>query len=377
MSLRFVFTLLVCLISFTSSAHAQKLHAILVADLSPAAKWGAFRPNLEDDILHMQDMLEHGCPVSRLAAEQYWLERNADSAPSTVLNAIAELRANRNDTILIYYTGHGGLDNRGSYFHMAGGKLYRDEVIAAAKEHGTRLVVLLSDCCNSRDDGRAETAPRAGHFERDDYSPLFQSLFVDPKGVVDVNACGPSESAFFLPPPKQDGDEMGSLFTTAMTRWAKEKNEDRSSWDELLGDVGVQVHLMFREAYPEGIAAAKGAAVQRDQNVFARSYPGMPSNKGVRLGIAVRESVDGAGPEIAAVVEGSPATKAYDIDNESYLSLSLAKGKRIAAMNGRPIASPKEFEDAVKASPQIMRLTIAGDDPTERTGRDFLVRLSY
>ncbi len=66
-------------------------------------------------------------------------------------------------------------------------------------------------------DGRIETGPRAGHFERDDYSPLFQSLFIDPKGVVDVNACGPSESAFFLPPPKQDGDRYGSLFTTALT----------------------------------------------------------------------------------------------------------------------------------------------------------------
>lgn len=377
MSLRVVFTLSVCLVSFglgsfNSSAHAQKLHAVLVADLSPAARWGIHRPNLEEDLVRMQGMLEHGCPVSRLAAEQLWLETNEDSQPRTVLSAVAELRANRNDTILIYYTGHGGLDDRGSYFHMAGGKLYRDDVIAAAKEHGCRLVVLLSDCCNSRDDGRVQTFPRAGKFERADYSPLFLSLFAEPKGVVDVNACGPSESAFFMPPPKQDGDRCGSLFTAALTDWADEKSEERSSWDALLSDVGVRTHLLFREKYPEGIAAAKGAAVQRDQNVYARNYPGMPANKGVRLGIAVREAVDGVGPEIADVVEGSPAAKAYDIENEAYAA--LAAGTRITAINGRPIASPKEFEDAIKASPQIMRLTITGAD---RTGRDYLVRLSY
>lgn len=373
MSLRCVGALLACVVACSiSTAHAQKLHAVLVADISPAAKWGVFEPNLVMDVLHMQDMLEHGCPVSRLAATQHWLERNEDATPDTVLTAIADLRANRNDAILIYYTGHGGLDDRGSYFHMAGGRLYREEVLAAAKRHGTRLVVLLSDCCNSRDDGRLQLAPRAGRFERDDYSPLFKSLFVAPKGVVDVNACGPSESAFFLPPPKQDGDEMGSLFTTALTRWAKEKSDEASSWDALLSDVGVQVHLMFREAYPEGIAPAKGAAAQRDQNVFARAYPGMPSDKGVRLGIAARESTDGVGVVIVEVVEGSPATKAYDIDNEAYVALAM--GKRITAINGRPIASPKDFDDAVKASPQIMRLTIVGVD---RSGRDFLVRLSH
>lgn len=362
-----------CIVACSGTeAHAQKLHAVLVADVSPAARWGVYEPNLIDDILHMQDMVERGTPVSRLAATQHFLEKDEDARPQTVLTAIEELRANRNDTILIYYTGHGGIDDRGSYFHMAGGKLYRQQVIEAAKEHGTRLVVLLSDCCNARDDGLAQFAPRAGRFEREDYSPLFQSLFVEPKGVVDVNACGPGESAFFLPPPKQEGDEIGSLFTTSLWRWAKEKSDERSSWDELLGDVGVRVHLMFREAYPGGIAVAKGAAMQMDQNIFARDYPGMPQNKGVRLGLAVRDTAGGSGATIVDVVEGSPATKAYDIENESYVA--IAKGKRITAMNGRPIASPKEFEDAIKSSPQIMRLTIEGAD---RTGRDYLVRLSY
>jgi hypothetical protein len=373
MSLRCVSALLACVVvCMGSPAQAQKLHAVLVADVSPAAKWGAFEPNLVHDILNMQDMLEHGCPESRLAATQHFLERNEDAAPQAVLSAIEGLRANRNDTILIYYTGHGGLDDRGSYFHMAGGKLYREQVIAAAKEHGARLVVLLSDCCNSRDDGLVQLAPRAGHFERDDYSPLFQSLFVDPKGIVDVNACGPSESAFFLPPPKQDGDEMGSLFTTALTRWAREKNDERSSWDAMLTDVGVRVHLMFRDSYPDGIAPAKGASPQRDQNVFARNYPGMPSNKGVRLGITARDSAAGVGAMIVSVVDDSPATKAYDIENETYVALPA--GGRITAANGRPIANAKEFEDAIRTSPQIMRLTIAGAD---RSGRDFLVRLSY
>lgn len=373
MSLRCLFASLMCaVLCCSSTAHAQKLHALLTADVSPAAKWGAFQPNLEFDILHMQSMLEHGCPESRLNSRQLFLDTDQDATPDRVLTAIAELRANRNDVILIYYTGHGGLDDRGSYFHMAGGRLYRDEVIAAAKEHGTRLVVLLTDCCNARDDGRVQLAPGAGRFERDDYSPLFRSLFVDTKGLVDVNACGPSESAFFLPPPKEDGLKRGSLFTTALTQWAKRKNDAPSSWRELLSDVGVQVHLMFRESYPDGIAPTKGAAAQKDQNVYARSYPGMPSDKGVRLGVAARESDDGVGMTITEIVEDSPATKAYDIENEAYVA--LAKGKRITAVNGRQIASPKDFEDAVKNSPQIMRLTIAGADGS---GRDFLVRLNY
>lgn len=371
-ALRFV-PLVLGLICFTATpAAAQKVHALLVADMSPGAKWGEFLPNLQEDMLRMMKLLQTGCPRDSLSIQEVYLDSNADAKPAKIVGAIEDLRANRNDTIVIYYTGHGGIDDRGSYFDLVGGKLYRDDLIAAAKEHGSRLVVLVTDCCNARNDKEVQTFPRAGFYERDDYSPLFRSLLIEPKGVVDINACGPGESAFFSPPPKKEGDEIGSLFTKGLAGWCEERNDKPSSWDALLSDVGVRVHLMFREAYPSGVAVAKGVKAQTDQNVYARSYPGMPAGRGIRLGLAVRSDADAAGATIVEVVEGSPATKAYDIENEHYVA--IAKGKRITAMNGRKIAGPNEFEDAIKTSPQIMRLTIAGADRTER---DYLVRLRY
>ncbi|MCE9605234.1 MAG: caspase family protein [Planctomycetia bacterium] len=372
-TLRHVLFSVSCVLLCAASASAQKFHALLVADISPAAKWGEYRPNLVDDVGNMHMMLQRGCPENLLKTSFLMLEEDEQATPTKLLEAIEQLRSNRNDTILFYYTGHGGIDDRGSYFDLAGGKLYREQVVNAAKTHGSRLVVLVTDCCNARDDGLSQSFPRAAYIPSPEaYTPLFQSLFIEPTGVVDVNACGPGESAFFSLPPKELSEEYGSLFTKALTKWAEEKNDRRSTWDELLMDVGVRVHLMFREAYPDGIAVAKGAAMQTDQNVFARNYPGMPKDRGIRLGIAVRDDNEGRGAMIVEIVDGSPATKAFDIERESYGP--LAKGRRITTMNGRKISGPKEFEAAIKSSPQIMRLTVEGSD---LAGHEFLVRLSY
>ena len=351
-------------------ASAEKIHALVVVDTSPAAGWGRYQPNVEFDLVHMQGVFEQNAPEDSLMLEPRVLDTNEIASPAFILESLDELKPAANDTVVLYYSGHGGIDDRGSYFELAGGKLYRDEVRKRLQAKNARLAVLLSDCCNSRSDGRAQTAPRALFRRPETYTPLFQSLFVRPKGFVDVTACAPGQSAFFSPPPNDSDAIPGSLFTKALSAWAEDHLQRDTSWDELVNEVGIEVHLAFHEAYPQGATFAKGAPVQTDQNVFAREYPGMPPERGPRVGIAVRDD-DGA-VKIVEVVPDSPACRAFNLETETYVSLEV--GGRITKVNGKPVADSESFSAAIRESTQILRLTIAnaGADP-----REFLVRMRY
>ncbi|MBA4017482.1 MAG: hypothetical protein C0483_09950 [Pirellula sp.] len=351
-------------------AAAQNIHAIIVADTSPAAGWGIYQPNVEFDVVHMQGFFEQNAPADALVLTRHTLDTNEQASPARILALLGALKPAPRDTVVLYYSGHGGIDDRGSYFELVGGKLYRDEVCTQLKAKGARLAVLLSDCCNSRSDGRAQTAPRAIFRRPETFTPLFRSLFVQPDGFVDVTACAPGQSAFFSPPPT-DGDSVpGSLFTKALAAWTEEHAEREATWDELVNDVGIEVHLAFGEAYPQGATFAKGAPVQTDQNVFAREYPGMPPERGPRIGIAVRD--DEGAVKIVEVVPNSPACRAFNLETEAYVPLVV--GGRVTMINGNPIADSQAFTTAIKESTPIIRLTIAnpGADPQE-----FLVRLRY
>lgn len=349
---------------------AEKIHALVVADISPAAGWGIYQPNVQFDLVHMQGFFEQNAPDDSLLLEQRVLDTNEIAAPAFILEALDELKPAANDTVVLYYSGHGGVDDRGSYFELAGGKLYRDDVRARLRAKNARLAVLLSDCCNSRSDGRAQTAPRAIFRRPETFTPLFQTLFVRPEGFVDVTASAPGQSAFFTPARQDSGDIPGSLFTKALASWAEEHAQREASWDELVNEVGIEVHQAFREAYPQGATFAKGAQLQTNQDVFAREYPGMPPERGPRIGIAVRDDDDAV--KIVEVVPASPACRAFSLEAEAYVSLIV--GGRVTEVNGARVADSEAFSAAVRGSPQILRLTIAnpGADPQE-----FLVRMRY
>ena len=268
---------------------AQRLHAIVVGDLSPSAGWGKYAPNITLDMLTMYVVLHENVPEDRLEYLPVSIEADEDSAPQLLLRLLDELHPKPNDTLLFYYTGHGAADDRGHYFALAQGPLYRDDLLNQLRGKGARLTVLLSDCCNARSDGRAYLAPAPRVNEPPTITPVFQSLFFEPRGVVDVNSSSPGESAFFVPETEASKTMPGSLFTKQLADWFTQQKRRSATWDQLLRSVSLQVHVAFRDGYPRGAEVAKGAARQMDQNVYAVAYPGMPERSGPRTGLIVRD----------------------------------------------------------------------------------------
>ena len=142
------------------------------------------------------------------------------------------------------------------------------------------------------------------------------------------------------------------------------------TWNDLLLEVGTNVHLAFRTGYPQGAKIAKGSAVQHDQTVYAIEYPNMPEKQGPRTGVKVRDE-NGRGAMIFAVDADSPATKVYDLTTKKYVS--LRPGQLIVSANGKPITSASDLSASVVASPQILRFTI--EDGRSKT--EYLMRLRY
>ncbi len=361
-----------CLIGLliAPGVQAQKLHAVVVGDESDWAHWGEYLPNIQMDMTQIWVTLTNNVPESQLNLLTVTIESPEDGDPAQILAALDELRPAANDTLLFYFTGHGGLDDQGSYLSLEKGKLYRDTVQRRMAEKGARLTVMLTDCCNVRGDGKLEMAAAPAPEEPERVTPAFRALFFEPEGTVDVNACSPGESAqFFL---KKD-DEMyrGSLFTRSLVDYLDRRRTERFSWDELLRDVSVVVHVEFGRNYPDGVPMAKGPGRQSGQNVYAASYPGMPKNSGPRAGLIVRDS-GGQGALIIRVDPDSPSTKVFDLKTRRYTSLQPQQVIRTA--NGRAVKGAAEFIEMTKGSPQVMRIE-AG---TARRGwREYLIRLKY
>lgn len=358
--------------SFASSvAFAQRVHALLVADASPAAGWGKFAPHVHWDSIYMFSMLSDNVPPDRLEMQFLTIEDNAQARPAAILEMLDALKPAPEDTLIVYYTGHGAADDRGHYFDMAGGKLYRNDLRQTMAVKGAHLTTLITDCCNVRSDGERIAAGAPGPDERTDYSPVFRSLFIEPSGVVDINACAPGESAFFLPETANEFDQQwGSLFTKAMTNYVRENKDREVTWDDLLTATSFQVNVWFRAGYPKGAPLAKGRTRQMDQNVFAFDYPGRPDDRGQRAGIWVKNR-GGRGVVITEVRADYPAARIYDLTANNYAA--LAAGQVITTVNGKPVGTVDEFLAEMKASPQVMRLLVNMDGGAH----ECLIRLRY
>jgi hypothetical protein len=343
---------------------AQRIHALIVADASPSCGWGRFGTFVRTDALQMTGFLKTQVPKDRLVVESFVFLTDAEASPETIRAALLKLKPEPADTVFFYYTGHGGIDDRGSHFLLNGGKLYRDEVRALLQGPKPRLAVLLTDCCNSRSDGLS-VGVREIFKSPETITPLARSLFIEPSGVVDVNSSAPGESAFF------SEEHKGSIFTQTALQWFKERRDQAVTWSTFMDEVSVRVHLLFRARFPQGASPAKGAAVQADQNVFAWDYVGRPADRELRAGLVVRDNL-GGGAYILEAKTDSPAAAAYELATQNYGMLPVRSV--VTAVNGRTVTSAAEFLKAVDESPQILRLTLVEGD---RPARDFLVRLRY
>lgn len=355
----------------TGAASAQVLHAVIVGDVSPSAGWGKYTSAVAMDMTLVSIAIAENMPERQFNLVRFEISEDEYSSPANVLATVNELTVGSGDAILFYFTGHGSVDDKGHFLSLANGKLYRKDLLAALAAKQARMVALITDCCNTRSDGYLYASPYVEVTSPRVPTPLFKRLFLDSRGIVDITSSSPGESAFFAPYQEDPPGSPGSIFTTAWVNWIDQEKHNSRSWDELIRGVSLRVHQAFRDFYPKGATVAKGAPIQTDQNVYPFQYPGMPKSEGPRTGLVVRD-FPGRGAVITDVAQESPASQAFLIRQDRFVS--LRPQQVIVSVNGKATSSTGAVADAIRQSPQILRLSVR--DPMQGTF-EVLIRMRY
>ncbi len=142
-----------------------------------------------------------------------------DVTPTRVSDTIRGLGIGRGDTLVVYYSGHGGFgpppspdDVSGGHFIMAstGEQMLRKPLWDDLASKNAHLTVLITDCCNVAAPPEAAFSLYTKKFRTPAAANgVLYSLLLNSHGSVDINSAERGEFAF--------GDNVnGGVFTSAM-----------------------------------------------------------------------------------------------------------------------------------------------------------------
>jgi S1-C subfamily serine protease len=204
--------------------------------------------------------------------------------PDSILRRVASLTPGADDAVVVYYSGHGAFDDQiDQYFKFPrlGSQtiLTRAQVRDAIKAKGTRLGVLITDCCNSQ--SVVPRVPRPVPMAAPMYvgpppiSPLFISLFIETRGFVDVTSSKKGERSIAYPATRLVGRDLlesaGGVFTTALERVFSEGKMQSLDWQTIVSKTADRVRIEFQRLKPDGLDNEEEPEnPQLTQTVFAR-----------------------------------------------------------------------------------------------------------
>jgi len=294
-----------------------------------------------------------------------------DVTKENLLKSIKNLPSEQSDTILFYYSGHGGWDkflfrksvessspdgkgydhDSGHYIATHGGDIiYRSEIKAALASRPAQLRMLVTDCCanfpsveeGSKAKGRSKsvrpeatlegisTVARTKPLATNVRPRVVEQLFFECIGWVSINACPPGDVTA--------GSREGGLFTKALySKLVEEANgaiEDFRDW-RFLADV--EVMKRTKKAPKLEFALPKGALVVvddlRDEDNLLYSYV---LSHTAHIG-SIAELPEKVGP-----IHGLPVGTTLTVNQ----SLELSDKKGFLFQKGRILLSDEDVERA-------------------------------
>lgn len=355
--LRFSFSGIVFFQLFASLSVAQTIHLILAVDGNSNLGGG----NMSADMRNMRQTFERNIPEDRLYIERLSID---DLTAEEMLEAVEKLEVEHHDSVIFYYSGEGGYvkDRDEPFFQLSNGEtLSRKKVEELLRKKKVRLTVLLTDCCQSLISVPPSPIEKdTEEVERpEEFSPLFQTLFLESVGFVDLASCQAGEPSYTDPTSRN----RGSYFTRCLTElWEKESKNQETHWRKIANDVNGNVLRLVKKEVQE-----KYSVAEKPQRVLLRSAPDIKQKApgGVRFGAFVLEDGDSSGGLLVThVYEGSSATK-----------VGLCVDDRILAVNGTEVATEKDCLELIKDARQSIKLRFF----SSKQGReiDVLIPLAY
>ncbi len=185
-----------------TAATIPRLYALLICD-TDADKVGPSIPLDRDRMLAVLRTVVD--PQGRRDRVVPSVLEGEDATPERILKYLAQLQVGPQDSLMIYYRGHGAhSDTSGHELALKHGHIKRSVVRGAMREKNARLSVLLTDCCDNvvRTDGVEDDKPKphrrkpfaAG--ETANWNTVSNLFFAGAGNLVDINACKPGQESF-------------------------------------------------------------------------------------------------------------------------------------------------------------------------------------
>ncbi|MGB9597426.1 MAG: caspase family protein, partial [Candidatus Poribacteria bacterium] len=206
----------------TASEKKQTIYSLLViADADPSIGRA-----VEVDRQRIEGMLKVASGICDVKIEQL-LSSRGELKSEPVLQWLKNVNLDSNDTLLIYYSGHGGMNkNKETFLYLQDGYFFRSKLVNAIESaKKCRLKMLITDCCS---DG-PETEVPAGR------PPIskkaLQDLFLLHEGFLHITAASEGEYSWCSP-------RYGGWFTRAMVDSFDDSTDLNMDgfvgWDEVL-----------------------------------------------------------------------------------------------------------------------------------------------
>lgn len=243
-SILFMF-LSIKLLAQTTQEKKQTIYALLViADADPSIGRA-----VEVDRQRMEGMLKVAGSICDVKIEQL-LSSRGELKSEPILKWLKNANPDSNDTLLVYYSGHGGMNkNRETFFYLQDGYFFRSKLVSAMETaKKCRLKMLITDCCS---DGPETEVPAV----RPPISKkALQDLFLLHEGFLHITAASEGEYSWCSP-------KYGGWFTRAMVDSFDDSSDLNMDgfvgWDEVLKLTIEAVQKKFQQSFMYFSAAQK------------------------------------------------------------------------------------------------------------------------
>ncbi|MDR2704249.1 MAG: caspase family protein [Planctomycetaceae bacterium] len=324
-----------------------KVYLLLAIDSGQADNVGT---TVVADGINVRQLFEDNIPANRLNVRNI-----ADSNLSEIkiLDSINNVPAQKDDCIILYYSGHGAFDERqGHYFQMQNGTSpLRSTFLNALKAKDVRLVVFITDCCNVQANIPAPKTGSGGLMSTDKtaiFSPLFRTLFLESQGLADITAAKIGQCSFIY----GKADKRGSIFTWQLCRILEHEKNTQKNWQTIFDMVAVASNRDFRNENPKGVEIPPDRKIQREMNPFQWSLPEtktineLPRQR-KKLGVRAENTPFGDGVKIIDILPNSAGEQA-----------GLHITDTIIEINGQPVRNEEDYVRAVSTSPATMQIKV-------------------
>ena len=192
-----------------------------------------------------------------------------------VVDWLNRLKLDEDDTVLIYYNGHGKMDSLGTHtlqFDLiSSDTLDRERLGTLLNQKRARLRMLITDTCSETIDAE-DVEFRALARTRERKPNYMEDLFLTHAGFLDITAASPGEVA--IGNPDEGGHFTYALFTHGCAPGADKNNDDFITWKEAFDTTEAETNRLFKQASPElNEVLGRRSNRQKTQTPIAYSLP--------------------------------------------------------------------------------------------------------